>query len=76
MQSCFLDDQYGVKMDLMTLDVHESSSTHSPLAIFNFGIIEGTMLLASSESLELIWEEQAVQSSDDMRVTKGRDTST
>ncbi|KAI3331032.1 hypothetical protein F4824DRAFT_476407 [Ustulina deusta] len=61
-----LQDEYGVYMGSMTLDVHAPTSTHGAVAAFNFGLIEGTMLLASSqESLELLREEQAVRSSDE-----------
>ncbi|KAI0438484.1 hypothetical protein F4803DRAFT_534855 [Xylaria telfairii] len=61
-----LQDEYGCELGSMTLDVHAPTSTHGAIAAFNFGITEGTMLLASSEeSLELLREEQDVRSSDE-----------
>ncbi|KAI8948633.1 hypothetical protein F4801DRAFT_556433 [Xylaria longipes] len=61
-----LQDEYRCELSSMTLDVHAPTSTHGAIAAFNFGVIEGTMLLASSEeSLELLREEQAVRSSDE-----------
>ncbi|KAI1748717.1 hypothetical protein F4782DRAFT_516013 [Xylaria castorea] len=61
-----LEDEYGCELGSMALDVHAPTSTHGAVAAFNFGLVEGTMLLASSEeSLELLREEQAVRSSDE-----------
>ncbi|KAI0471416.1 hypothetical protein F4859DRAFT_485607 [Xylaria cf. heliscus] len=61
-----IQDQYGCELGSMTLDIHAPTSTHGVVAAFNFGVVEGTMLLASSEeSLELLREEQAVRSSDE-----------
>ncbi|KAI0451010.1 hypothetical protein F5B21DRAFT_488721 [Xylaria acuta] len=61
-----LQDEYGCELGSMSLDVHAPTSTHGAAAAFNFGVVEGTMLLASSEeSLELLREEQAVRSSDE-----------
>ncbi|KAI0551531.1 hypothetical protein F4679DRAFT_538287 [Xylaria curta] len=55
-----LQDEYGCELGSMTLDVHTPTSTHGALAAFNFGLIEGTILLACSrESLEVLREEQA-----------------
>ncbi|KAJ2966546.1 hypothetical protein NUW58_g10639 [Xylaria curta] len=61
-----LQDGYRCELGSMTLDIHAPTSTHGALGAFNFGIIEGTMLLATSEeSLELLREEEAVRPSDD-----------
>ncbi|KAJ8121608.1 hypothetical protein O1611_g10058 [Lasiodiplodia mahajangana] len=61
-----LQDEYGCGLGSMTLDVHRPTSTHGAVAAFNFGLVEGTMLLATSEeALELLRLEQAVRSSDD-----------
>ncbi|KAI0104629.1 hypothetical protein GGR51DRAFT_223637 [Nemania sp. FL0031] len=61
-----LQDEYRCDLGSMTLDVHRPTSTHGAIAAFDFGLIEGTMLLATSEeSLERLREEQAVRSSDD-----------
>ncbi|KAI0534717.1 hypothetical protein GGR58DRAFT_481685 [Xylaria digitata] len=65
-----LQDDYGAELGSMTLDVHAPTSTHGAVAAFNFGLVEGTMLLASSEeSLELLREEQAARSSDEEELT-------
>ncbi|KAI0427475.1 hypothetical protein F5Y09DRAFT_333347 [Xylaria sp. FL1042] len=66
MQCRQVEDDYGAVIGTMTLDIHTPTSTHGTVAAFNFSIIEGTMLLASSEeSLERLREEQAVRSSDE-----------
>ncbi|KAI1274224.1 hypothetical protein F5Y07DRAFT_373686 [Xylaria sp. FL0933] len=66
MQCRKLEDDYGAVLGTMTLDIHAPTSTHGTVAAFNFGVIEGTMLLASSEeSLERLRQEQAVRSSDE-----------
>ncbi|KAI1120964.1 hypothetical protein F5Y10DRAFT_257305 [Nemania abortiva] len=58
------DDYGGCDLGSMSLDVHRPTSTHGAIAAFNFGLIEGTMLLATSEdSLERLRAEQPVHSS-------------
>ncbi|TGJ84555.1 hypothetical protein E0Z10_g4209 [Xylaria hypoxylon] len=65
-QCRLIQDDYACELGSMTLDVHAPTSTHGAVAAFNFGLVEGTMLLASSEEyLELLREEQAVTSSDE-----------
>ncbi|KAF2964137.1 hypothetical protein GQX73_g9420 [Xylaria multiplex] len=65
-----LQDDYGCELGTMSLDVHAPTSTHGAVAAFNFGVVEGTMLLASSEeSLELLREEQEATSSDNEELT-------
>ncbi|KAI1359787.1 hypothetical protein F5Y08DRAFT_344333 [Xylaria arbuscula] len=56
-----LEDEYrNCEVYRMTLDIHAPTSSLGAVAAFNFGILEGTMLLASSEdSLERFREEQA-----------------
>jgi hypothetical protein len=56
---------YGCELGSMSLDIHAPTSTHGAVAAFNFGLVQGTMLLATSEeSLERLREEQAVRLSD------------
>ncbi|KAI0009865.1 hypothetical protein F4779DRAFT_617191 [Xylariaceae sp. FL0662B] len=61
-----LQEEYGVELGSMTLDVHAPNSTHGAVAAFDFGLVEGTMLLATSEdALESLRQEQDVPSSDE-----------
>ncbi|KAI8627998.1 hypothetical protein F5Y19DRAFT_486308 [Xylariaceae sp. FL1651] len=59
-----VEDEYGVELGSMTLDVQAATSTYGAVAAFNFGLVEGTMLLATSEdALENLRQEQPVRSS-------------
>ncbi|KAI1172045.1 hypothetical protein F4777DRAFT_23634 [Nemania sp. FL0916] len=59
-----LQDGYRCDLGSMALDIHAPTSTHGAIAAFNFGLVEGTMLLAmSEESLERFREEQPVRES-------------
>ncbi|RWA14049.1 hypothetical protein EKO27_g1064 [Xylaria grammica] len=61
-----LQDEYGGELGSMTLDIHAPTSTHGAMAAFDFTLVEGTMLLSSTEeSLELLREENAACSSDE-----------
>ncbi|KAI1119242.1 hypothetical protein F5Y14DRAFT_446455 [Nemania sp. NC0429] len=61
-----LQRNYGCDLGSMTLDIHAPTSAHGALAAFNFGVVEGTMLLApSEEALELLREEQPPYQRDD-----------
>ncbi|KAI0868170.1 hypothetical protein GGS24DRAFT_494773 [Hypoxylon argillaceum] len=61
-----LQDNYGAELGSMTLDIHQPTTTHGIVAAFDFGLMNGTMLVVTSEaSLELLREEQAVRSSDE-----------
>lgn len=59
-----LQDEYGCDLGSMTLDIHAPTSSHGVVAAFDFGLVEGTMLLATSEeALELLREEQPARES-------------
>ncbi|KAI1302877.1 hypothetical protein F5Y03DRAFT_190926 [Xylaria venustula] len=66
-----IQDDYGGELSLMTLDIHAPTSAHGTVAAFNIGVVEGTMLLASSEqSLQLLRDEQLAQSDDEEELSE------
>ncbi|KAI0968385.1 hypothetical protein F4678DRAFT_442886 [Xylaria arbuscula] len=72
-----IQDDYGGELRLMTLDIHAPTSTHGAVAAFHFGVVEGIMLLASSEqSLQLLREEQPARSDDEEEFTESEYSST
>lgn len=66
-----LEDEYSdCEVNQMTLDIHAPTSTYGAIAAFDLAILEGTMLLATSEeSLERFREEQARSDDKDEEVT-------
>ncbi|KAI1264047.1 hypothetical protein F5Y18DRAFT_392379 [Xylariaceae sp. FL1019] len=60
-------EQYGYEIGSCKLDIHAPTSTHGAVAAFNFGLAEGTMLIArSKEALERLLEEQPAYSDDEL----------
>ncbi|KAK5625140.1 hypothetical protein RRF57_000856 [Xylaria bambusicola] len=60
MVQCRLLEEEYMCQGSMTLDIHAPTSTHGAVGAFDFGILEGTMLISTSKtSLERLREEEA-----------------
>ncbi|KAI0516948.1 hypothetical protein F5B22DRAFT_605632 [Xylaria bambusicola] len=70
MVQCPLLEEEYMCQGTMTLDIHPSTSTNGTAGAFDFGLLEGTMLISTSEaSLERLREEEAARSDSDEEVS-------
>ncbi|KAI0141265.1 hypothetical protein GGR57DRAFT_420048 [Xylariaceae sp. FL1272] len=61
-----IQEDYGCEFGSCKLNIHAPTSTHGAIAAFDFGLVQGTMLIAESkDALERLLEEQPCRSNDE-----------